>query len=452
MVYKRFRVVVMTRVLILSASLYLFIHLLFGMETRLYATILIVALTIAYQIHGLIHYVEKTNRDLNRFLMTIKHEDFSQIFLGGGLGSSFDELKRAFNDVIQKFQQARAEKEEHFRYLQTVVQHVAIGLIAFRSDGKVALFNTAAKKLFRKPALRNIKDLEGVSKLLTRTLLGMHSGQKALVKIHDQNEILQLSISATEFRLREQNYTLVSLQNIHSELEEQELDAWQKLIRVLTHEIMNSVTPIASLASTLNELVNSQGNRPASEALSAESRCDLQGGLKTIQKRSEGLLHFVNAYRNLTKIPVPDLKIFPVQEVFEHIQQLMREEIGEDSIAVSSQVLPTNLELTADRELLEQILINLLKNAIQALQGRPQGKISLFSRIDERGRIIIQICDNGPGIPPELHDKIFIPFFTTKEGGSGIGLSLSRQIMRLHRGTLSVHSRPDDGTVFTLRF
>ncbi len=451
MVYRRFRFVVIVRVLLISATLYLFFHLLFGTESKLYATILIIGLTICYQIYALIYYVEKTNRDLNRFLLTIKHEDFSQTFLGLGLGSSFDDLKKGFNEIIRKFHRTRSEKEEHFRYLQTIVQHVGIGLIAFQNDGRVELFNTAAKRLFKLPSLKNISDLKKISKPLMNTLLKMKTGQKALIKIHDNNELLNLAISATEFRMREQNFTLVSLQNIQSELEEKELEAWQQLIRVLTHEIMNSVTPIASLASTVNETINFDARKSHPE-LSEESKSDIDGALKTIQKRSEGLLHFVEAYRGLTRIPTPDFTKFSVLELLERVNQLLQTEISEKKIECQIEVIPKDLELIADSELIEQIVINILKNAIQAIGEQPNGKIDLSSKIDDRGHIIIQVKDNGPGIPKDVQDNIFIPFFTTKEEGSGIGLSLSRQIMRLHRGSISMQSEPNQATIFTLRF
>jgi nitrogen fixation/metabolism regulation signal transduction histidine kinase len=450
MVYKRFRVVVLARVFLLSGTLYLFFFLILKSGTTYFATVFIIGLVILYQIYALIFYVEKTNRDLNRFLMTIRHEDFSQTFLGGGLGSSFDELKAAFNEVIQKFHRARAEKEEHFRYLQTVVQHVGIGLIAFQPDGRVELINNAAKRLLKIPRLRNIGELESFSKPLVQKLLDLKSGQKALVKVDVQNELLQIAINATEFRLRDQNFTLVSLQNIQSELEEKELEAWQNLIRVLTHEIMNSVTPIASLASTINDLLNSNGQK-TSAALNNETRSDVNGALRTIQKRSEGLLHFVDAYRNLTRLPVPNFQIFSVQELFKRVYHLMQVDLAQ-TIRFDYSVIPESLELTADSELVEQILINILKNAIHAVTERENPRIDLTSKIDDRGRVIIQVTDNGPGIPKDMLDKIFIPFFTTKENGSGIGLSLSRQIMRLHRGTITVRSQPNEQTVFTLRF
>ncbi len=451
MVYRRFRIVVLARIFLLSSTLYLFFYLIFKTPTTYYATIFILGLIIVYQIYSLIYYVEKTNRDLNRFLLTIKHEDFSQTFLGAGLGSSFDELKSAFNAVIQKFHQARSEKEEHFRYLQTVVQHVGIGLIAFKNDGKVELLNNAAKRVLKIPRLKSIHDLTPLSKHLVQKLFELKSGQKALVKVEIQNELSQLSISATEFRMRDQNLTLVSLQNIQSELEEKELEAWQNLIRVLTHEIMNSVTPIASLASTINDMLNSNGE-PAGQTLSDETRSDVNGALRTIQKRSEGLLHFVDAYRNLTRVPVPNFQIFQVCDLFRRVQQLMQADLSQNRIGFQWNAIPETLELTADVELVEQILINIVKNAIQAVTGREDPSISLSSKIDESGRVIIHVADNGPGIPKDMLDKIFIPFFTTKENGSGVGLSLSRQIMRLHRGTIAVKSRPNEETLFILRF
>jgi signal transduction histidine kinase len=447
MVYKNFRLHCILRVILLGASIYLFFYLL--LQTTLYATIVIVASIILYQIYSLIHYVEKTNRDLTRFLEAIKHTDFSQTFSNTGLGTSFESLKRAFNEVIEEFRRARAEKEEHFRYLQTVVQHVGIGLIAFGQDGEVGLINTAAKHLLHVTHLKNIKMLETLSKPLVAALLQLESGGKALIKIDDKNELLQLAIYATEFKLREQIFTLVSIQNIQSELEEKEMEAWQNLIRVLTHEIMNSVTPIASLASTVNDLLSAP---KLNGEIGAEAIGDMRGAVQTIQKRSEGLLHFVDAYRSLTRIPRPNFKIFRIAELFDSVEQLLRASFKEKTAVIKTRVEPESLELTADPEMIEQVLINLLLNAIQALNGNPDARIELTARMDERGRIIIQVADNGPGIIPDVLEKIFIPFFTTKPEGSGIGLSLSRQIMRLHRGTITARSEPNVETVFTLRF
>ena len=446
MVYKRFRIVLAGRVLLLGGFIFLLYFLI--LQTSYYAATLIVAALIVYQFTSLVAYVEKTNRDLTRFLDAIKYSDFSQTFAHTGLGSSFTELKAAFNEVIEKFQKTRAAQEEHFRYLQTVVQHVGIGLIAFNSEGEVSLLNNAAKRLLNVSHLKNIKSLAGSSEKLVEALFRLTSGQKALIKLKQHDQLMQLAVYATEFKLQHQRYTLVSLQNIGAELEEQEMEAWQKLIRVLTHEIMNSITPISSLASTANELLKDVvANGEAGDSLD-----DISNALQTIRNRSEGLSNFVDAYRNLTRIPRPNFQIFPIQGLFERITMLMRTQAAAGKVDLRSEIRPVSLELTADPELVEQVLINLAFNAIQAVAEQLDARVILSARMDERGRVLIQVEDNGPGILPEVLDKIFIPFFTTKKGGSGIGLSLSRQIMRLHRGTISVQSEINTRTVFTLRF
>ncbi len=451
MVFNRFRINCIIRVILLGAFSWLFFYLLF--RTNLYTALFILGVFILYQIYALIYYVEKTNRDLARFFQSIRYEDFSQTFKVEGYGSSFDSLKAVFSEVMNAFRKTRAEKEEHFRYLQTVVQHIGIGLIAFQPDGEVELINTAAKRLLNVASLKNIKSLESMSKPLVDVLLRLRSRESALVKVEDENELLHLALYATEFKLRAQKFSLVSIQNIHSELEEKEMEAWQKLIRVLTHEIMNSITPIASLTSTISNLIReAYGKKMEPKKLDGEVLQDIQQALQTIQKRSQGLLHFVDAYRNLTLIPKPNFQIFPVRELFDRIRKLMQVNIEKNSIRFKANVDPETLELTADPELVEQVLINLMLNAFQAVEGRKDAQIELKAFLDGRSRIVIQVLDNGPGIPKENIEKIFVPFFSTKEEGSGIGLSLSRQILRLHNAYLGVHSEPNVQTTFTLRF
>ena len=451
MVFKRFRINCIIRVLLLGATLCGFFYFLF--KTTLYAALFIIGILIIYQIYSLINYVEKTNRDLTRFLQSIKYSDFSQTFREDGRGSSFAALKKAFTEVMNAFRKTRAEKEEHYRYLYTVVQHVGIGLIAFQPNGDVELINTAAKRLFKVPQLKNIRSLESLSKPLVNTLFKLKPRERALVKVEDENESLHLALYAAVFKLRGQNFSLVSIQNIHSELEEKEIEAWQKLIRVLTHEIMNSITPIASIASTINELVKESCNfQLAEKKIENEALDDIHHASQTIQKRSQGLLHFVDAYRNLTLIQKPNFQIFPVKELFARVEKLMQANIKNKGLHFETSIEPHSLELTADPELIEQVLINLLLNALHFVSGQKNARINLEANMDGRGRIIIQVKDNGPGIPREHIEKIFIPFFSTKEGGSGIGLTLSRQIMRLHHGSIGVHSEPNVQTVFTLRF
>jgi signal transduction histidine kinase len=451
MAYNRFRLNCIIRVILLGITLLGFFFILF--QTSLYAALFIVGVFIIYQTYALIHYVEKTNRDLTRFFTSIRYSDFSQTFKDAGLGPSFDGLRKAFTEVMNVFRKTRTEKEEHYRYLQTIVQHIGIGLIAYQPNGDVELINTAAKRLLGISALKNIQSLETFSKPLVDALFNIKPKGRALIKVEDQNELLHLALYATEFKLRGQIFSLVSIQNIHSELEEREIEAWQKLIRVITHEIMNSITPISSLASTINEMLKDSYQIPAAkQKIDSESLTDIHDAAQTIQKRSQGLLHFVDAYRNLALIQKPNFQLFPIKELFTRVEKLMQANIKEKAIRFRINVDPKTLELTADPELIEQVLINLLLNALQSVGGQKKAKIDLISHMDGRGRILIQVKDNGPGIEGENLEKIFIPFFSTKDNGSGIGLSLSRQIMRLHHGSITVQSEPTKQTIFTLRF
>jgi nitrogen fixation/metabolism regulation signal transduction histidine kinase len=449
MVFKNFRLQIAARVLILGLSMYALFYVI--TQTHLYVTSVILATITVLEIVALIRYVEKTNRDLTRFLESVRHADFSQSFSPQGLGSSFDELKKVFREIIDKFHQIRFEKEEHYNYFQTVVQHIGTGLVVFRADGNVDLINTSAKRLLR-IGLQSIHDLKNIQQLETlypelyQKLTQAKPGQTSLIKIQQDNELLQLAVNVMDFRMRDQKYTLASIQNIQNELEEKEMEAWQKLIRVLTHEIMNSMTPVTSLASTANSLLDQL------KVEKSETVHDIRSALQTIQSRSQGLMHFVEAYRNLTRIPTPHFKILPIKGLFTRIEKLMRQQTLSKGIHFSVSVEPESLEVTADPELIEQVLINLLLNAIQALENKTVARIELTAGLDENGHIVMKVRDNGPGISDEAIDKIFIPFFTTKPEGTGIGLSLSRQIMRLHRGTLSVTSKPKAETVFTLRF
>jgi two-component system nitrogen regulation sensor histidine kinase NtrY len=445
--FKNFRLVVVGRVLLISLNLFLLFYL--GLQTSFYATAAVVALVLVAQIYSLVKYIERTNNDLVRFLSSIRYADFTQSFSARGRGRSFGELSAALSEIMDDFRRVRAEKEEQFQYLQTVVQHIGVGLLVFRQDGEVELVNTAAKRLLNVNRLDNIKDLAGVSPGLVETLFALRPGEKTLFRLDQQSEITQLAIHATSFRLLERYATLVSLQNIRSELEEKEMEAWQKLIRVLTHEIMNSITPISSLASTADDLLTSSEGE---SAVSPDTLGDVRGAIQTIKKRSQGLLHFVDAYRNLTRVPRPNFKICRIADLFAQTEQLMKTQTPGRGVQFHSRVDPVSLELTADPELVEQVLINLLLNALHAVEDRPNGEIRMEAGLDERGRVVVEVIDNGPGISEEAREKIFVPFFTTKQEGSGIGLSLSKEIMRLHKGSIQFQSDPGKRTVFRLTF
>lgn len=450
---KNFRISLIIRVLTLVANIFVIIWLLFS--TNYYFTMLLAVAIAIYQVVTLISYVETTNTLLTNFLESLKYSDFSRTFEIKGLGHSFDRMTEAFSLVINDFRKVREEREQNYFYLETVVEHIGIGLISYRQDGEVELINNSTKKLFKITSLKNLSDLKNFSPELVDKLMSISNGESVMVKIQKQDEILQLSIYATEFKVANRNIKMATIKDIQSELEENEMESWQKLIRVLTHEIMNSITPIASITQTLNSLIKDTRVKYAtsfSEEGESETIEEIELAIETIHKRSIGLLHFVESYRDLTRIPNPKYSIFPIKMLFDNLKGLMKEEMNIHHIGCIASVEPENLELSADEQLIEQVLINLIKNAVQALEKTTDPKIELKALQDSFGKIIIQLSDNGQGILPEVMDKIFVPFFSTKPKGSGIGLSLSRQILRLHGGTLTARSVPDVETVFTLKF
>ena len=451
MVFKNFRIQVLLRLLLLAFSFFLLFYLID--KTRYNLTSVILLIVIVIQIIFLIRYVERTNRRLGHFLQSIRHADFTSTFADQGLGKSFDDLNRSFMEVIEEFRKYRAEKEEHYNYLQTVVQHVSMGIIAFNRQGEIDIFNNAVKKMLKQRHIRNISQLSEVKGELPEILMNLKSGDRRLVRLFIEDELLQVSIYATEFRMRGEDYILVSLQDISSELDEKEIESWQKLIRVLTHEITNSITPISSLAATVREMILEEDKEKLlMKALDDEDLEGVKGAIETIQSRSQGLLNFVEVYRNLTRIPKPNFRYFKVKEIFERSERLLKPRMDELGISCSHRVFPPDLMITADPDLVDQVIINMVLNAIDAVKGRDDAEISILATANSSNRVVIDIKDNGIGIKPDIMDKIFMPFFTSKKHGSGIGLSLSRQIMHLHKGSVGVKSKPDEGAVFTLTF
>jgi two-component system, NtrC family, nitrogen regulation sensor histidine kinase NtrY len=402
------------------------------------------------QLAELYHFISQTNRKLTRFLESVKYSDFISGFANDNkLGKSFRELNTAFNEVLEAFRRARTEKEEHWQYLNTIVQQVRTGIISFDPEGRVQLMNANAKRFIGKINLKNVYELADKNPSLYQALMDVQSGKSTLYKAG--NEFL-LTLHATELRIRGNTVKLVTLQNIQTELQKQELEAWQNLTRVLRHEIMNSITPISSLTSTLREILEQDLiKKEDTYELKPEGADDLREGLTTIESRSKGLIKFIDAYREYTSVPQPKLKSIRIKDLIEKVAQLLRPEFKKTSIQFTYKSDSEYLTIQADEEMIEQVLINLIKNAIESLENVPDGKIVLTGTVNENV-VIIEVTDNGPGIIPEAIERIFIPFFTTKKSGSGIGLALSRQIMQMHNGSLTVKSEPDVKTTFTLNF
>ncbi len=401
-----------------------------------------------FQIFLMIVYVNKTYRDLLVFLQSFEFQDDTLTF-NKTKKLPFKPLYNEFNRIIENFRKVKLEKEMEQQYFQYSIRHVDTGLISFDDQGKVELYNDAARRLMKIEYAQNIHAFDRVKKGLSNQFRNLKPGKQELIKLVNEHEIQSLSIRAVEFKLQEKHIKLISLQNIKNELDQQELDSWQKLIRVLTHEIINSVSPITLLSSTLVNMFEKDGVAKKKSELEDEQIENVLKGLQAIHKRSKGLSRFVESYKSLTKIPEPVMGIVKVKDLFDQIIPLMKKDIEIHGIQFYTSIEAKDLYVEADEKLIEQVLINLLKNAIEA--GEDQlGLVIRMTAYEERGNVKIAVSDNGPGISAEVLDAIFVPFFTTKKEGSGIGLSLSKQIMQRHGGNIEVISEVGEGTTFTI--
>lgn len=366
-----------------------------------------------------------------------------------------EDLKQQYKLIISTIKNRQKEKEAEYQYFRNIVQHVGIGIITFNKSGDIQLYNFAAKKLLNTSyQVNNIHQLTKVSEELVDTFKELKTGGSKLIQVNIGEESRQLSVYAIELQLHDKHFKLVSLQNIQTELDEKEMEAWRNLIRVLTHEIMNSVTPISSLTGTTREMLSGYKVNGAEEvSIQKDDMQDLMYSLKTIESRSEGLIRFLNEFRNLTHTPTPKLKSENINILLEGISLLMSKELKEKSIRVNKSLDEKVPEISIDRELIEQVIINLVKNASESFDSEQEEKnIWISSNLDNKKRVVISVKDDGAGIEPEALTKIFIPFFTTKKNGSGIGLSLSKEIVRKHQGNISVQSTLGVGTEFVLKF
>jgi len=383
--------------------------------------------------------VQRTLRTFYDTLASIEMDDFSQNFTFRN--SLPTHLQHNLQQILEKFRKIRLEKESQYLYLRSVVQHIPIGIFSFNQAGKIDFYNNAVLHILRCSPFRFLHELPETYAPLLEVLEKKYSPRK-IVRLMLDDEVLELIVTLSEVQILGETFKIVSLQDFQAELEEKEMEAWQNLTRILTHEIMNSVTPISSLASTI--LDNLEEN--------PEDLDDTKQAVKIIEKRSQNLIQFVQEFRAFTKLPVPNPQKVLIKEVFEHLERLIAHEIKEKNIHFRSIVYPEDLHLTTDLMMLEQILINLLKNAMQAVAGTEKPEIKLIAQYDILGKVMIKVQDNGTGISEEARKSIFVPFFTTKKAGSGIGLSLSRQMMRLQGGSISVVSKLGEGSTFSLRF
>lgn len=447
MTFKKFQWDILVRVLLLfvtlSAASYLFV-----VQHYLYLFILLPV--IIYQVVDFYKFHKQAQRELEQFVESIHYRDFSRNFNVSQAPEDLKPLRKGFNEINSAFKVISKEKETQYQYLQKILELVDTGILSYESEtGEVVWMNESLKRMLLLPYLKTIHSLQKRDEQLYAEVVKLKPGNNHIATVHHEKESFKVILSATAFQTEGKKYHLVAFQNINEALDETESKAWQKLLSVMTHEIMNSVAPISSLADTLkNRLQQSVQYLDNSNGVVE----DLEVGINTIKKRSEGLLKFAEVYRNLNKITTPNLKHVFVRDLFENMHNLMQPTLVQKGIELEIILKDPELALDVDTNLIEQVLINLIVNAIEAVKESEDPRIILSAVIAANHKLAVKVTDNGYGIPEDVMGNIFIPFFSTKKNGSGIGLSLCKQIMMLHKGNITAQSVIGKGTVFTLQF
>ncbi len=447
MIFERYQLRLVLRVIvlfiILGASSFFLVK---GLWLYLFLAIPI----IIFQIVDFYRFNRKAQDEVQQFVESVHYRDFSRYFDVKQAPLELQPLRKGFNDINTTFKVISREKETQYQYLQKILELVDTGILSYENtSGEIGWMNESLKKMLGIPYLRTINSLEKRDEILYKQVLQLKPGENKVVTITKNTSSFKVLLSATAFQTENRVYKLIAFQNVDEALDENEAKAWQKLLSVMTHEIMNSIAPISSLADTmLNRLQNSV-NHIREDGTVIE---DLELGIDTIKRRSEGLLRFAETYRNLNKITTLNLKSIYVVDLFENLHQLMQPTLDQKNIELEIVIKDPDMKLQADQSLIEQVLINLIVNAVEAVKDRNNPRVILSATQTSNNKPMIKVMDNGTGMPTELIEKIFIPFFSTKKSGSGIGLSLCKQIMMLHKGNIHVQSVDGEGTAFLLNF
>lgn len=411
---------------------------------------LILVPIIIYQFVDYYNFQKKAQSEIEQFVEAVHYRDFSRYFEVKKAPAELQPFRYGFNEINSTFKVISKEKETQYLHLKTIMEIVETGILSYETEsGEILWMNEALKNLLNIPYLKTIRSLEKRNDSLYRDIMELGTTDSKVATLKRDKNSFKILLSATTFTNDNKNFKLIAFQNINEALNETESQAWQKLLSVMTHEIMNSVAPISSLAETLKDRIQES---VAHSTNSKEALNDIEMGINTIKKRSEGLLKFTETYRSLSKITKANVSKILLIELLEHVQQLMQPTLDKKKISLEIILRDPFLSLEADASLIEQVLINLLLNAIDAVKDSEIPKIVISADMGMNGKINLKITDNGSGIKEELLDKIFIPFFSTKKSGSGVGLSLCKQVMMLHKGQIHVQSKENEGTVFILTF
>ena len=450
MVFRRFVVLLVMRLVLVGLAMALVVWLL--LQPGYHSSTLLAGIVLAMLVAELWRFVSRTNREVARFLDAVRFADYSQRFDFEGSGAGFASLGRTFTDIIEEIRSRRTGQESELRHLKALIEHIPVPLMTVHADDTITLQNNAARRLFGASHVTRVKDLRQFGSSFARAVDESIPGDRELVTFAVEGVEYHLTLAATEIIIRGDRERLISLQDIQTEIDATQAEAWQDLVRVLTHEIMNSITPVTSLARTAADLVDDVVKQTDSDAPIAEDLDDVKSAVDTVARRSDSLMQFIDSYRQISRLAPAEKKRVALTDLFESVTNLAQAEWGDERVTLEMQVDPSGLYVYADRDLLEPVLLNLLRNAWQATRGTDTPSIELKGRLNRRGNTVIEVSDNGPGVPEENTRKIFVPFFTTREGGSGVGLALARQVMIAHGGFIRLGQEGDTGATFTLTF
>lgn len=447
--FTRYRINIIARLILILILLTGAIIILFGTPywtVSIWIFVIVIILTAS-----LIRFFERSIRQLLRFISSIKSNDFSPTYFLNTKSEVDIEMNRVYNEISAVFRNLRDEKEFHHQYLQLLIGHINIAIVCFTDNFEVQFSNQAALDLFGKPYFHNLATFERINSEISNAIQKVKRANNQLLKVVLKDELCSLTVSSAEFIFHEKEYKLVTFYNIKPELERQELESWKKLIRTITHEVNNSAIPITNLTRYVSQtIINENGEFNELGRLDQEQTDDLKTSLETIEKRSDGLVNFINSTRNFTKTQKPDFQISSLNKLINRVLRLLVSEIETSGIAIETDITPASIEVTVDPALFEQVVINLILNSIEALKDVKDPVIGIMAEILPSQNVKITISDNGKGIRPDDIGNVFVPYFTTKTNGSGLGLSICRNIIDLHKGRISVKSVPGSGTVFTI--
>lgn len=450
MIFKRFTVVLVIRLVLVGIAMMAVVWLL--LRPGFHSSTLIAGAVLFSLVAELWRFVSKMNREVARFLDAARFGDYSQRFDFQKEGAGFKALGDAFTDIMDRMRERRADHETEVRRLSALIEHIPVPLLTLHSDDSVSLQNNAARRLFGAEHVTMLRDLRKFGFRFAESLSTAVPGDRQLVTFNVEGIEYHLTLATTEVIVAGNSERLISLQDIQSELDATQAQAWEELVRVLTHEIMNSITPVTSLAKTAVQVVEDvvrkdKNNEPLDEDLE-----DLRDAVTTVARRSDSLTHFVDSYRQISRMAPPEKKRVHLGKLFDAVGKLASAEWQPGRVEFLVEVAPRELDVHADRDLLEPVLLNLIRNAWQSTVNIDNPKIILRGRLNRRNNVVIEVIDNGPGVPDSIAKKVFVPFFTTKESGSGVGLALARQVMIAHGGFIRLSRNDWGGATFSLTF